>query len=159
MKDELKTAMWECNVCDENTPCQVRIVYTNIGLPEHLKKNDRFRDRHCLCKESRHPEWKKIIESTRPAAEREIDEHMKDEIENLRSQLTAKTDEAERLKDFAQNVIREYCWGVEMDGGEVERLCSECHKRVLLGRRNGWYGHTGISREFGLDCSTHRYRS
>jgi hypothetical protein len=53
--------VWECNVCDRNFPCRVEIHTSDTNLPEHLKGNERFRNRVCICNEyPTKPEWKRL---------------------------------------------------------------------------------------------------
>ena len=47
---------WECRVC--GTPCRVDIIFSDSKLPDHLKGNERFRSKRCLCKETI-PDWRK----------------------------------------------------------------------------------------------------
>ena len=59
MKPNLLTEKWECVSC--GNPCRVEIVYSDDKIPEYLKKNHpRFRNRICLCKENRLPNWEQI---------------------------------------------------------------------------------------------------
>jgi len=63
----MKTEEWECKTCDAATPCIVKIMYSDKGLPDNLKGNTRFRKRGvCLCNENLLPDWKEVECETSP---------------------------------------------------------------------------------------------
>ncbi len=48
---------WTCNVC--GLPCHVVIHTSDDSLPDHLKGNERFRQRGCLVERRLYPIWKR----------------------------------------------------------------------------------------------------
>ena len=57
---KIKTEIWECRFCDVRVPCIVQIKYTDDKLPEKLKGQSRFRNKSCVCEETRTPDWKRV---------------------------------------------------------------------------------------------------
>lgn len=56
----MKTEIWECKDCDIDAPCRIEIKYSDAKLPEHLKGNERFRDKRCFCTETSFPDWRRL---------------------------------------------------------------------------------------------------
>ena len=52
--------MWECSECAVGFPCRVEIHTSDSELPEHLRGNERFRKRICICNEPTNPDWKRV---------------------------------------------------------------------------------------------------
>jgi len=55
-----KIEKWECLVCHKDYPCKIEIQSDTDGLPEHLKDQECFKRKVCICNETRFPEWKRI---------------------------------------------------------------------------------------------------
>jgi len=52
--------IWVCNVC--GSPCRIEIEYSNNKMPEHLIREQRFRNRGCICKSEPFPDWRLVSE-------------------------------------------------------------------------------------------------